>query len=71
MNHPSTVAEYSVVESEKIHLTENQLACIIQSFLAREVDLVVLSKELITQAASLSDTIVELRNLRQQVLGTE
>ncbi len=59
--------EYIVQESEKTHLTENQLACISQRLLDLELSMVLLSR----QHTSLGSTFIRigdsLRRVRRQL----
>ncbi len=60
--------DYILEESGKIALTANQLACLTQNLLDREVDLAVLSAEL-TKLADMSTRIIV--SIREQVLSLQ
>ncbi len=69
--HISREPEYILEESEKTLLTESQRVCLNQILLGLEVDLVVLSKELIELGVMSTDITAVIRKLRLQGLATE
>ena len=67
MNHFKMEPEYILAESEKIHLTANQLVNLNQRLLDMEVDLVVLLKEHSKLDAMSTRIVTHLREVRSSL----
>ncbi len=71
MNQSNMEPEFILAQSEKMHLTEKQLECIVQNLLTVEVDLVVLSKQALPLADMLGRITGSIRALRLSLLELE
>ncbi len=71
MNQYKVEPEFILAQSEKIHLTENQLECIVQNLISVEVDLVVLSRELFPLEGMLGRITGSIRELRLSLLAQD